>query len=391
MQVFKVFFKILSKRIAAPFIYIGIFIVIALIMSTQSTESTDFTDTKLDIDVVDLDESNASQSLIEFLSENHNVRETEQNHDKMLDDIYYMKTNYVLTINENFEKNLEQGITDNLLSNYQIPGSYASSLVESQIDRYILSVKSYVAGGFSLDEALNKTHDIMQNKTEVIKENFSNEDDTSDTNSNYEQFFQIFHIFAYIFIAILISSLVPILTTLNKKDIKARMNASCLSASNQTLQTGLASVIYALVIWIIFMIIGVILSSSIFFSKTGMYAILNSFVFMIVALSFALFISALAPSPKATDMIANTLSLGMSFLCGVFVPMEFLSDSIIKAAHFLPAYWYVRANNMLSGASGEIFEKLEFFSCIGIELLFAAALFSLSLLLNKVKRRSSSL
>lgn len=388
MQVFKVFFKILSKRIGAPIIYIGVFLVISIIMATQNTETAQFTNTKLDLSVIDMDNSNASRSFIEFLSENHNVKETEQDYDKMLDDIYYMNTNYVLTINKDFEKNLEQGKTDNLLSNYQIPGSYASSLVETQIDRYILSVKSYVAGGASLEEAMSKTYDIMQNKTEVVQESFSEEAEGADLNSNYRHFFQYL---AYIFMAILISSLVPILTTLNKKEIKARINASSLSTSKQTLQTGLASVIYALVIWLIFMIIAMTLSSTEFFSKMGMYVALNSFIFMAVSLSIAMFISALAPSPKATDMIANTVSLAMSFLCGVFVPMEFLSDSILKAAHFLPAYWYVRANNMISGVAGEIFDTGEFFSCIGIEALFAAALFSLAMLVANVKRKSSSL
>lgn len=388
MQVFKVFFKILSKRIGAPLIYIGVFLVISIIMATQNTEPAQFTNKKLDVSVIDLDNSSASKNFIKFLSENHNVKQTEQNYDKMLDDIYYLNTNYVLTINKDFEKNLEQGITDNLLSNYQVPGSYASSLVETQIDRYILSVKSYAAGGFSLEEAMSKTNDIMQDKTEVIQESFSKDDGSSDSNSNYRYFFQYL---SYIFIAILISSLVPVLTTLNKKDIKARINASCLSTSKQTLQTGLASVIYAFVIWLIFMITAMVLSSEEFFSKSGMYAMLNSFIFMAVSLSLALFLSSLAPSPKATDMIANTVSLAMSFLCGVFVPMEFLSDSILKAAHFLPAYWYVKANNMIAGVSGEIFETSKLLSYMGIEVLFAVAFFSLAMLFANVKRKSSSL
>lgn len=388
MQVFKVFFKILSKRIATPIIYISVFLAIAIIMSTQNNDISQYTDKKLDINVVDLDNSNASQSLIDFLSENHDVNKIEYDHDKILDDIYYQTTDYVLVINKDYEKKLEQGETEGLLSNYQIPGSYSSSLAESQIDRYISGVKSYIIGGFTLEESLSKTIDVLQNKTEVVQENFSSNNNKYSKNNNFKYFFQYL---AYIFIAILISSLVPILLTLNKKEIKARTNASCLSASKQTLQTGLGAVIYSLVIWLIFMISAMILSSSMFFSKEGMLAVLNSFIFMIVALSLSMFISSLAPSPKATDMIANTISLAMSFLCGVFVPMEFLSKPILNAAHFLPAYWFIRANNMLAGESGEIFKATEFFSFLGMELLFAAALFSLAMVVANVKRKSSSL
>ena len=388
MQVFKVFLKILSKRIATPIIYISVFLAISIIMATQSNDITQYTDKKLDINVIDLDNSDASHSLIDFLSENHNVKEIEYDHDKILDDIYYQNTDYVLTINKDYSQKLEQGETEGLLSNYQIPGSYASSLAESQIDRYILSMKSYITGGFTLDEALSKAQKISQNKTEVIQESFSNESEFSNENNNFRYFFQYL---PYIFMAIIISSLVPILLTLNKKEIRARTNASCLSSSKQTIQTGLGAVIYAFVIWLIFMIIALTLSSSGLFSKEGMLAALNSLIFIIVALSIAMFISALSPSPKATDMIANTVSLSMSFLCGVFVPMEFLSNSILNAAHFLPAYWFIRANNMLAGVSGEIFETGKFFSFLGIELLFAVALFSLAMLIANTKRKSSSL
>ena len=40
------------------------------------------------------------------------------------------------------------------------------------------------------------------------------------------------------------------------------------------------------------------------------------------------------------NMISNMLVLSMSFLCGVFINQELLSDGIVKAAHFMPLYWY---------------------------------------------------
>lgn len=64
--------------------------------------------------------------------------------------------------------------------------------------------------------------------------------------------------------------------------------------------------------------------------KEGLLAVLNSLVFMLVVLSMTLLISVLTPSPKATDMIANTIGLGMSFLCGVFVPQKFLGEAVIR-------------------------------------------------------------
>ena len=70
------------------------------------------------------------------------------------------------------------------------------------------------------------------------------------------------------------------------------------------------------------MIAALILCGKMLLCREGLLAVLNSLVFMLVVLSMTLLISVLAPSPKATDMIANTIGLGMSFLC-VFVPQKF--------------------------------------------------------------------
>ena len=162
------------------------------------------------------------------------------------------------------------------------------------------------------------------------------------------------------------------------------------STTKQTFQITLGAIIYAVIIWLIFMIAALILCGKMLLCREGLLAVLNSLVFMLVVLSMTLLISVLAPSPKATDMIANTIGLGMSFLCGVFVPQKFLGEAVINVAHFLPAYWFIRANNMLAGISDELFSSSKYFSYLGIELLFAVAIFSVVLLVAKTKIRSSS-
>ena len=81
----------------------------------------------------------------------------------------------------------------------------------------------------------------------------------------------------------------------------------------------------------------------------------------------------------------------MSFLCGIFVPQSMLSDSVLKAGQFLPAYWYVRANNMLFGISGEVFQTRTFLQYLGVECLFAGALFALIFAVQKAKHDRSNI
>jgi ABC-2 type transport system permease protein len=47
--------------------------------------------------------------------------------------------------------------------------------------------------------------------------------------------------------------------------------------------------------------------------------------------------------------VTNVLALGMSFLCGVFVPLSMLSPGLKKVTQFLPVYWYEATNNGLIG------------------------------------------
>jgi len=70
MQVFNAFMKIVLKRISVPIIYIGIFLGISIIMANQGAENeAKFKQEKLTISVTDLDNSAASERLIEYLSE----------------------------------------------------------------------------------------------------------------------------------------------------------------------------------------------------------------------------------------------------------------------------------------------------------------------------------
>jgi len=53
-------------------------------------------------------------------------------------------------------------------------------------------------------------------------------------------------------------------------------------------------------------------------------------------------------SKEAINGIVNVLALGSSFLCGAFVPVEFLPKSVLMMAHILPSYWFIQNNEQIS-------------------------------------------
>lgn len=120
-----------------------------------------------------------------------------------------------------------------------------------------------------------------------------------------------------------------------------------------------------------------------------MLGVLNGVVFLLFTIGLTLLVSIFAPQSNGLNMIANIVGLGMSFLGGVFVPQNMLSDQILAVSRFLPTYWYTRINNMLAGFSNESFSFAAYWQYIGIELLFAATVFVLALLASKYRKQKS--
>ena len=96
-----------------------------------------------------------------------------------------------------------------------------------------------------------------------------------------------------------------------------------------------------------------------------------------------MFVSSFEPRDNVLNLINQVLGLGMSFMCGVFIPTSILSSSVLSAARFMPAYWYIRANNMIADVQPFSLEGV--LKCYGVQLLFAAALVLLTLLVRRVK------
>lgn len=87
---------------------------------------------------------------------------------------------------------------------------------------------------------------------------------------------------------------------------------------------------------------------------------------------------------------ANVVSLGFSFLGGVFVPLELLGDTMKNIARFTPSYWYIQANNAIIGV--EKFSDIdmgEFAKDCGVQLLFALAFFCVGLAVLRHKREEA--
>lgn len=384
MQVFKAFFLTAYKNLTIVIIYFFVFVVLALLLSASAADTSlsGFQSVALDVSIIDEDHSDASLALTDYLASIHNILPLENEKEVLLDNLFYENTDYILILPEGFEENLLAGNTKNLFQTVQIPGVYNSAFVDEQITSYLKTSQLYLAGGYSLDESLKQTtKSLCDTATKVQTNDFEEEDGSSASTTG------IFYFYQYLPLALMsmiLCGLTPILTTFWKKDLARRMTCSSMSLSSRNLQLSLAGILYCIANWLMFFLCSGLIYGGELFSEKGFLCILNSVLIVPLSVFITLIISSFSVSLNVVNMISNVITLGMSFLCGIFVPQQQLGEGVLAFAKYLPFYWYVKNNDMISGFSGETFSYEAYWKNIGIQFLFVLALFSIALVTSKL-------
>ena len=386
MQLFKAFYKIAWKRLPAISIYFVIFVILTFMLGTtsQTNMDTNFQAKSLNICVIDEDHTAASTALTGYLDSMHNLISLENDPEVLQDYLYYRYTYYVLFIPSGFEEKLAAGETENLLNNLKIPGSRNGYFIDQQVKQYLGNLNLYLTGGYSLEEALAATDHAIANASETECLAF----ETENVSANKEIFY-FYQYLPYIFIVLLVCGMSPILVTFNQKNISSRIQCSATTLNSRNLQLTAGCILYSLLTWCIFILFGLLVYGRELLHGYALYAMLNSLAFLLFASAIAFLASYFVDNDNVVNMVANLLGLAMAFLCGVFVPQSMLSEQVLSAARFLPAYWYIRANNMLAGFSTETFDAQFYWTAIGIQLLFTVTIFAVTLVVSKMKRQKN--
>ena len=385
MQVYKTFFKVAKKYTGGCLVYLAVFLFLMVGMSYLSSNDTNnkFVASTVKFTVIDEDNSDASNALIDYLADKHELVEMNSYDTETLqDNLYYEEIRYILNIPKGYEEKLKNEDYDNLLSHTMKTDSAAGYFFNQDLSAYINTLRLNIKGGYSFDEALEETAKTIKNtKSEVETIEFEKIAKNKDNGVFY--FFQYF---AYIVISVLIVGISPILMSFHKEDLAARVTCSSYSKIKQSAEIG--CITYSLGLWFLLIICAIAVYGPVHaLSTNGLLCMLNSFVYTIVIITITLLIGSFNLGSSSFSLVSNIISLGTSFLCGVFVPLWMLADNVIAFSKFLPAYWYISNNNMISGFTGEAVNMTTYWSNLGIQLLFAVAIFSVYLVVNLNKKK----
>ena len=339
MTVFKTFLKILNKNKFIIILYTMFLIFFGGFNMQTSENNTNFVASKPDIMIVNYDEEKGiTKDLIKYIEENSNVVDLKNNEDAINDALFYRDVNYVIYIPKNYNKDFMDGKNPEI--EIKSTGDYQSSFAEMLLSRYIKVANIYQKSINSEEELISKINETLSKKSEV--------EITSKLDTNILSKATFYYNFAnYSIMACLIYVICLILASF--KDIKIQKRTIISSTNYKTLnrQLLLSNSLFSIILWMIYVVLSFILVGDIMFSIHGIIYLINSFIFTICATTIALFIGNIVSNKNAISGIVNVIALGSSFLCGAFVPMEWLPEAVIKIAHILPSYYYISSNEIL--------------------------------------------
>ncbi len=370
MIVFKGYIKMTKKNIGIVLMYFGIFLGIAIAINAtfQKENKEGFAAQKLDVAVVDLDESEMSKQLVSYLKQKHQVTLQKDDKAKLAEELYYQKHNVVLRILEGFEEKAEKGEIGINLTNS--PGSYNGIYLEQQINNFMRNIFMYRAAGYSTEEGCQKA--MQQKESNVTLEDLNGNGGKLPAHGSFFQYLP------YLFLAVFGAVLGKILFTFRRREVKNRLMASAVPLIRQNAETILAFFVIGMMMYTVCIVSMMLLyGDSVRSAGNLIWYFVNGFLCMLSSLEVAFIIGVMVKSEMQINTVSTPVSLGICFLCGVFVPLNVMGAQTKAVAKFLPIYWYESVNNLLmkyedvSGAIGK-----QVLVVLGIQVLFVFALAS---------------
>ena len=249
------------------------------------------------------------------------------------------------------------------------------------LERYIKTANLYKQNILDEDELIKKINETLAKQTDV--------EITSKLDSNsLNKASQYYNFANYSILAGCVYVICLILSSFKEKKIDKRTIVSSMNYKEHNRKLLLSNGLFACCLWIFYVAVSFVLIGDIMFSIHGLIYIINSFVFTICAITIAFLIGNLVNNKNAINGIVNVVALGSCFLCGAFVPMEWLPDFVLKIAHILPSYYYIKSNELVK--SLEIVNFVSMQSIIinmGIVLLFSFGFVMITNMVTKRKRK----
>ena len=377
MTVFRGYLKAIKQSKYLILLYVAIFFSCTLLMQAMAgkTEKS-YQAASLKVGIVDEDGSVLSGALGKYLENFHQVVPMENDLSSMQEKLFYRDVEYIVRIPSDFYKKCIQ--SGEKLQVTTVPDTYSGIYVDQQINSFLNNARTYIAAGFTEDEAAEALIKEVPVQVKLASE---------DGASQPPRHIYYFRYIPYLFLALFGFVTGNILIIFRKKELKCRMLAAPVSARQQSLEGLLCMILAGTAIY------GLVIAAAVLFYGKELYEggnfgyyLLNTAALFFVSLAVSYLAGTLAPNKDALTGIMNIVSLGICFLCGVFVPLDYMSKGVKTVSQFLPVYWYETANEVLGEFSvPTAAAKQQILQAVVIQVVFGAVFVCLTMVVEKYK------
>ena len=338
MTVFKAFLNVLNKNKSPIILFTIILVIFGTLNYNNNETSLDFTNAKPDTYIINEDEDTGiTKDFIKYI-ESKTVIMDKYSIDEIDDALFYRDINYIIYIKKGFREDILNNKTPKI--EIKSTGDYQASLADMIVKKYLSVLNVYK--GYSLSE-----EEIIDKVNEALAEEVSVEVTSKLDTYSLSKITSYFNFMNYSLLAGLVFVISIILNSFKNKNINKRTVISSMNYKVFNRYLTLSNLLLALVLWVLYIILSFVLLGDVMFSTHAIVYIVNSFIFMIVALVVAVLIGNVVNNKNAVNGIVNVIALGSSFLCGAFVPVEFMPESVVKLSKILPSYYYINTNEIV--------------------------------------------
>ena len=339
MIVFKTILKILNKLKGLIILYTIMLISVTLVNQTSGNVDS-FEEVKPSVIIVNNDKSKngVTNHFIMYLENHMEVKDIDIGNEEKIDDaLFYRDVSLVVYIPDGFGDDLLD--SKDVSVEYKISGDKGSSYGKMLVQNYFDSFNIY-NNYYDGDELFDRLDNALNIDVNVeVKSKL-------DTNS-LSRMARFFNFLNYAILAGCVYSISMILASLKSENVRKRTIVSSYDYKKYNRIVLEACSIVIIGMWLLYMILALIIFKDLFISMNGLWYVINSFVFSLCSLCIGFLIGNITQNKGAISGIVNVVSLGSSFLCGCFVPFEFMPDYVIKIAHIFPTYYFVINNEAL--------------------------------------------
>lgn len=403
MQVFRAYFKVMRGSTVSLAINLGVFLGLAVLFSVMapSTAVVDFEPARTPVVVINRDgDAELAQGLVDYLARTSRLVQYPDDEERLQDALFYRKVEYIAIIPVGFSDAFMSG-GDCAIQKVIVPDSTSSYYVDMSINKFLNTVRLhrvYGEGGVEGENGQNGERGDNSSQAHLVAAAMANLAlDTPVTlksfggsNGNRPGHSYYFAYCAYALLAMVMTGVSSIMIAFNESDLYLRNLCAPLPRRNMSLQLAAGHSVFALGCWTILVLGSLILHGKNLLSSglLGLYS-LNTLAFAVVCASIGFLVGSSVKSRGAQAGAVNVIANGMSFLGGVFVPQSIMSKPVLAVSKFLPSYWFIRANDAIWELARITADTVRpIYGSVLIQIGFAVAIFSVTLLLSKERRVS---